>query len=99
MGVEQISTLSSTETNYNDVLNINYEMVSQKFDFTTWIDQEINNNNAYSYSSSLSLEDSNNLSSPSLQAETNMDNSILSWDGFNYHHLEQELFFFQNTQY
>ncbi|PON44030.1 MYB transcription factor [Parasponia andersonii] len=100
-GVEQVST----EMNYNDVLNINYETVCQKLDFSTWMEQEMNNNNnnsnniAYSYSSSLSLEESNNLSSPSLLADTYVDDSIFSWEGFNYHHhLEQDLFFFQNTQ-
>ncbi|KAL5581291.1 hypothetical protein UlMin_013733 [Ulmus minor] len=82
-------------------------------DLETWMNQEIIiNNKTTSYSaSSFSLEDSNNLSigeSPSLQADslqqwvdsssTSIENTMLSWDGF-INNLEQDLFFFENSQY
>ncbi|XP_062104592.1 transcription factor MYB8 [Humulus lupulus] len=102
------ATTTTDETKYNDVLdNFDDELLEfQKLDFSTWMDQEINNSisgssSSYSTSSSLlSLDESNNIiNNPSLVEadQTYLDNSFFSWEVFNYHHqLDQDLLFFKN---
>ncbi|KAJ7974732.1 Myb-related protein [Quillaja saponaria] len=80
-----------------DLINC-YEMFCRNMDLESWISQETNTSTS-SYSSSFSLDDSNNLSmgeSASLRKDSQQKwadsmNSTLSWDSFN--HLEQDLFF------
>ncbi|XP_030930895.1 myb-related protein 315 [Quercus lobata] len=97
VSTEEISNeveLTLDET--NDLLN-NYDIWCGSLDLGSWMNQETNTNTSYS-STSFSLENSSNPSmgeSPSLQWVESVD-SMLSWDGFN--HLEQDLFFLENSQ-
>ncbi|KAJ9135424.1 hypothetical protein P3X46_032610 [Hevea brasiliensis] len=80
----------------SDLLSNNYEMLCGTMDLGSWIKQ-LENNNTSSYSFSLPVDEYNNPSigeSPSLQ---DMD-SILSWDSFN-NHLVDDIFFMENSQY
>lgn len=86
----------------SDLLN-NYEMLCGSLDLGSWIKNQ-ETNTSTSYSSSLSLEESNNPSiveSSSIQEDSlrqwvdSMD-SIFSWDSFN--HLDEDLFFLENSQ-
>lgn len=92
-GVKDDELVSMEET--SELLS-NYEMLNGSMDLGSWIKQ-LETNDTTSYSSSLSVDENKNLSigeSPSLE---DMD-SILSWDSFNYHLLD-DIFFLENTQY
>ncbi|KDP46348.1 hypothetical protein JCGZ_10188 [Jatropha curcas] len=100
--------VSSMDETCDDDLLKNYEMLCGSLDLGSWINQletnnnnNNNNNNNMSYSSSMSIEESNNPSigeyssvqdgcSVVLQQWVDSVDSILSWDDFN--HLGDDIF-------
>ncbi|KAK6256355.1 hypothetical protein QUC31_018073 [Theobroma cacao] len=79
----------------NDLLN-NYQMLCGSFDLESWLNQDTNTSS--SYTSSFSVEESNNPSlgettstqEDSLKQWVDSVDSFLSWDGFS--HLEENFF-------
>lgn len=76
----------------SDLLS-NYEMLCGSLDLGSWINQL--ETNTASYSSSLSADESNNVSFGESSSVQDMD-SVLSWGSFN--HLVDDIFFMENCQ-
>ncbi|XVF57879.1 hypothetical protein PTKIN_Ptkin07bG0018000 [Pterospermum kingtungense] len=96
--LEEIQVTLDDET--NDLLN-NYQMLCGSFDLDSWLISHDTNNTSSSYTSSFSVEESNNPSmgeTNSIQEEYTLKqwvdsvDSFFSWDGFI--HLEEENSFF-----
>ncbi|XP_061351859.1 myb-related protein 315-like [Gastrolobium bilobum] len=86
-----------------ELLN-NFEMLCSQLDMGSWVSQETNTSTNSLCSSSVSVDDSSNLSmgestylqENSLKQWVDSMDSILSWDGFN--PLDQDIFFMENRE-